>query len=157
MKRLGGSQIGDSPPAWDGGLRPRLLRYAALFALPAMALLAGCGGTDERESNPRPPAPINVAVIIGEDEVDVSPASFGAGPIILVASNQSRGSHRLTIDGPQVKQSVGPINPQDTARLQVTVRPGEYTVSADGSTGLRPGEMNVGPNRESAQNQLQTP
>ena len=88
---------------------------------------ADAAGTDERTSNLRPPAPINVSVEIGDDAVTASPSKFGAGPIELIASNQSSAAHTLTIDGPRVKQSVGPISPQDTATLKVTVSPARYT------------------------------
>ena len=132
---------------------------AVLAALIAGMLLVptGCGGDDERTSNLRPPTPINVAVTIQDDEVTASPGRIGAGPINLLASNQSSASHRLTIDGPQLKQSVGPINPKDTASLKVTVRPGEFTISTDGSSGPKPDTLTVGPKRPSSQNQLEQP
>jgi hypothetical protein len=119
--------------------------------------LGGCGGGDERTSSLRPPSTINVAVTIQDDEVTASPPKIGAGPINLLASNQSSASHRLTIDGPQLKQSIGPINPKDTADLKVTVRPGEYTITAEGSSGPKPETLTVGPKRPSAQNELELP
>src|SRR5688572_977954 len=110
---------------------------AALAALVALPLAAyGCGDTDERTSNLRPPTPINVSVKIGDDRVSASPTKFGAGPIVVIASNQSSASHTLTIEGPQLRQSLGPISPQDTATLKVTVAPGEHTLSAGGSQSL---------------------
>jgi hypothetical protein len=120
-------------------------------------LAGGCGGGKERASNLRPPPTINVAVEIGEERVSVSPRKIGAGPIQVIASNQSSASHRLTIDGPQVRQSVGPINPEDTATLRVTLQPGEYTVSADESSSVSPGRLRVGAKRPSGQNQLLLP
>ena len=56
-----------------------------------------------------------------------SPAEFGAGPITLLVANQSGASQTLTIDGPRLRRSVGPINPQDTATVGSRVEPGEYT------------------------------
>jgi hypothetical protein len=117
----------------------------------------GCGGGGERTNALRPPAPINVAVEIGDARVSASPRHFGAGPITIIASNQSGASRRLTIDGPRLRQSVGPINPQDTATLKVTVNPGSYTISADGTGGPKPATVTVGPKRPSAQNQLLLP
>jgi hypothetical protein len=125
----------------------------AMLSLPAF----GCGGNDERTNNLRPPAPINVSVEIGDDEISASPSQFGAGPIVLVVSNQSSASHTLTIEGPRVKQSVGPISPQDTAALKVTVGPGEHTLSIDDAPAVKPERLTVGPKRPSAQNQLQQP
>jgi hypothetical protein len=128
---------------------------AATVAL--LALAAGCGGSDSRSSTLRPPTPIDVAVKIDDDGVDVEPERFGAGPITIVASNQSGASLSVTIDGPRVKQSVGPINPEDTATLKVNVRPGEYAISADGSGAIKPAKVQVGPKRPSAQNKLLQP
>jgi hypothetical protein len=128
---------------------------AALLTLPLVAY--GCGNNDERTSNLRPPTPINVSVKIGDDRVSASPTKFGAGPIVLIASNQSSASHSLTIEGPQLKQSVGPINPQDTATLKVTVGPGEHTLSTEDAQGVEQASLNVGPKRPSAQNKLQQP
>jgi hypothetical protein len=128
---------------------------AASVVLPLAAY--GCGGNDERTSNLRPPTPINVSVRIGDDQISASPTKFGAGPIVVIASNQSSASHTLTIEGPRVKQSVGPISPQDTATLKVTVDTGEHTLSTDGSESVEPATLTVGTKRPSAQNKLQQP
>jgi hypothetical protein len=121
-------------------------------------VLSGCGGDDEgRASKLRPPSPIQISVVIGENSVSASPRKFGAGPISLLTSNQSRASHTLTISGPRLEQSVGPINPQDTALLRVTVQPGQYSLSADDSAVVRSARLTVGPKRPSAQNQLLQP
>jgi len=128
---------------------------AALVVLPLFSY--GCGGDDERTSNLRPPTPLNIAVKIGDDRVSASPTKFGAGPIVVIASNQSSASHTLAIEGPQLKQSVGPINPQDTATLKVSVDPGEYTLSTDGSASVEQATLTVGKKRPSAQNKLLQP
>jgi hypothetical protein len=128
---------------------------AGLFLLPLVAY--GCGSTDERTSNLRPPTPINVSVKIGDDAISASPNKFGAGPIVLITSNQSSAAHTLTIEGPRVKQSIGPISPQDTATLKVTVASGEQTLSTDDSQSVKPETLTVGPKRPSAQNKLQQP
>jgi hypothetical protein len=131
---------------------------AALFILAGLAFGAfGCGGTDERTNNLRPPTPINISVEIGDDQISASPSHFGAGPIVLVASNQSSASHTLTIEGPRLKQSVGPISPQDTATLKVTVAQGEHTLSTEDSEDVKPATLTVGAKRPSAQNKLQQP
>jgi len=83
------------------------------------------------------------------DEVEVELAVEDVGRTSL--------RYRLTIDGPTLKQTFGPINPQDTATLKVSVKPGEYTLSADGSSSITPARLTVGPKRPSAQNQLLQP
>jgi hypothetical protein len=138
------------------GARRRLPR-APLLVLSALALTLGaCGADEERESN-RPPVPINVSVQLGERKVTASPVRFGAGPITLLVANQSGASQTVTIDGPRVKQSLGPINPDDTATLKVTVEPGDYTLASAEASGLRPARLTVGPPRPSAQNTLLLP
>jgi hypothetical protein len=130
--------------------------------LPALALcafalaLTSCGNSDDRNAN-RPPVPINVSVQLGARKVTVSPDKFGAGPITLLLANQSGASQTVTVDGPRLRQSVGPINPEDTATLKVTVQPGEYTLAAAEAAGLRPARLTVGPKRPSAQNTLLLP
>jgi hypothetical protein len=135
--------------------RTNVVAVGAVFALSLGTY--GCGENEERTSNLRPPTPINISVKIGEEEISASPTSFGAGPIVLIASNQSTASHILTIEGPQLKQSVGPISPQDTATLKVTVAQGEHTISSEGSENVEPATVTVGAKRPSAQNKLQQP
>jgi hypothetical protein len=133
------------------------LRVALGAALAALALaLAACGSSDNRNAN-RPPVPINISVQIGTKKVTVSPAKFGAGPITMLVANQSGASQTLTLDGPRVRQSVGPINPEDTATLKVDVQPGDYTLAADETAGLQSTHLTVGPKRPSGQNTLLLP
>jgi hypothetical protein len=138
------------------GAQPGRLRAPALFLCACAITLGGCGGDDDRNAN-RPPVPINVSVQLGARKVTVSPAQFGAGPITLLLANQSGASQTVTIDGPRVRQSVGPINPEDTATLKVSVQPGEYTLAAAQAAGLRPAKLTVGPPRPSGQNTLLLP
>jgi hypothetical protein len=118
--------------------------------------LAACGSTG-RANHDRPPAPINVAAAIHESGIEVSPWLFGAGPIVITVSNQSRKPQRVTFAtaGREagITRSTTPIAPQGTARLSVDVSPGSYRLSVPGaSTRVR-----VGPSRPSAQNYLLQP
>ena len=133
----------------------RALATVVLLALAAVA--TGCGGDDEARSEQRPPVPINISVNLSAERVTASPDSFGAGPITLLVANQSGASQTLTIDGPRLRRSVGPINPQDTATVRLRVEPGEFTVSAAESAGLREATLRVGPERASAQDELLLP
>lgn len=135
---------------------------AATLVAHALAL-AGCGGSDEYANKPRPPAPINVTAAITDDRVEVSPSTFGAGPIILIIANQSAESHEITLETdepaegkPGIRQKTSPINPRGTAELQVDVPEGTYSVST-GSEDVRPAALDVGGTRESAQNDLLQP
>jgi hypothetical protein len=135
------------------------LMAATLAAL----ALAGCGSDPDYANDPRPPAPINVTAAITPEKITVSPLQFGAGPIVLIIANETQEPQRVTLEtdelaGSQggIKQSTSPINPDGTATLKVDVREGDYAVSVDGA-GIKPARVTVGPERESAQNDLLQP
>jgi hypothetical protein len=130
---------------------------AALVAVLAVLAIAGCGGDDEARSEQRPPVPINLSVVIGTEQVTVSPAKLGAGPVTLLISNQSGATQTLIAEGPRLRRSVGPIPPDDTATVKLTLTTGEYTIAAADSAGLDAARITVGPPRPSAQNELLLP
>ena len=133
-------------------------RYGlTLVAVLAAIAVSGCGGDDEARSEQRPPVPVNLSVQMGTEKVTVSPAETGAGPVTLLVANQSGASQNLTVDGPRVRRSIGPIPPDDTATVKLTLGTGEFTVAAEDSAGLDPATIKVGPPSESAQNQLLLP
>jgi hypothetical protein len=129
---------------------------ALVAALVALAV-AGCGGDDEARSQQRPPVPVNLSVQIGTERVTVSPSEVGAGPVTLLVANQSGASQTLTVDGPRLRRAVGPIPPDDTATVKLTMGTGEFTIGAEESAGLDPATIKVGPPRDSAQNELLLP
>jgi hypothetical protein len=128
----------------------------AVLAVMALAV-AGCGGDDEARSEQRPPVPINVSVQIGAERVTASPDEIGAGPVTLLVSNQSGAAQTLTVDGPRLRRAVGPIPPDDTATVKLTLGTGEFTIAAEDAAGLAPATIKVGPPRPSAQNDLLLP
>ena len=133
-----------------------------ITVLVAAALLTGCGGDDDDyANNPRPPAPINVTAAITEDGVTVSPEEFGAGPVVFIIANQTDDARRVTLEadtseGPGIKQTTSPINPDGTASLKVDMKEGAYEMRVDG-TKVEPAQVKVGEPRESAQNELLQP
>jgi hypothetical protein len=139
------------------------MRIGVLRALAAVAvaLLAaagtGCGSDDTARSEERPPVPINISINLDQKRITASPATFGAGPVTLLVANQSGAAQTLTIEGPRLRRSVGPINPQDTATVRLRLQQGENTVSAEESAGLREVTLEVGPPRTSGQNDLLLP
>jgi hypothetical protein len=127
------------------------------------SLFAGCGSEDDYANEPRPPAPINITAAISDEKISVSPRSFGAGPIVLIVSNQSEAAQQVTFEtqdtstgGPGIKQTTSPINPRGTATLNVDVTQGTYELSVEDS-GVQPAVVEVGAKRESAQNELLQP
>ncbi|HZO58358.1 MAG TPA: hypothetical protein VFB51_01580 [Solirubrobacterales bacterium] len=130
---------------------------AALVAVLAALAVAGCGGDDEARSEQRPPVPVNISVQIGTERVTASPNSIGAGPVTLLVSNQSGAAQTLTADGPRLRRAIGPIPPDDTATVKLTMGSGEFTIAAEESAGLDPATLTVGPPRDTAQNELLLP
>jgi hypothetical protein len=125
--------------------------------------MSGCGAESDYANDPRPATPINVTAAITRDRVTVSPARFGAGPVVIIIANETNRAHRITIETdelgastPGVKQSTAPINPQGTATLKLDLKRGRYTVSADGSS-IQGMPVRVGRDRKSSSGDLMTP
>ena len=134
------------------GARRRVI--AGLAAAFAAVGLAACGGEDDFENNPRPPAPIELIARIGPDEVVVSPSNVGAGLATITISNQSPDSTSLVLEGPTDEAS-NEILGGGTGSMKVALKEGEYEVT-DGEDS-RATELVVGPERESSQNDLLLP
>ncbi len=124
---------------------------------------AGCGGGGDYANQPRPATPINVTAAISTKKISISPKTFGAGPIVLIVSNQTGAAQTVTLqteelggDQPGLKQTTSPINPRGTATLKVDVREGTYEVST-GSRSVSPATVAVGAARKSAQDELLQP
>ena len=139
------------------------LRGVACLLVVGGLLVAGCGGGGNYKNEPRPPAPINVSAFVSPTRVSVSPARFGAGPIVVIVANQSNTSQEVTFqnDGAgsggaaAVRQSTL-ISPGATGTLKLDVQRGAYLVkTGDGS--IKPASVTVGARRRSAQNQLLQP
>jgi hypothetical protein len=135
----------------------------AAAALSAALLAAGCGDTEPRTNLPRPPAPVTLTAAIHDGLVQVSPARVGAGPIVLIVSNQTRRPQRVTFetdelggDRPGRIASTPVIAPQGTGRLMIDARSGRYAVHTRERT-IRAARVNVGPRRPSSQNDLLLP
>ena len=129
----------------------------------ATLVVAGCGGGSDYKNRPRPPTPINITASVSNAGIAVSPTSFGAGPIVLIVTNQTGASQEVTFESnelggskPGVTQTTEPINPRGTGQLQVNVTEGRYRVRA-ANADIAPATITVGPERQSAQNQLLQP
>ena len=124
--------------------------------------LAGCGGSDYANKE-RPPSPINVTAAIGSEKVSISPKTFGAGPLVLVVSNQSSRPQRVTFETDELggrtagrRASTRTIAPHATGRLTIDARSGSYAVHV-GDRSIRAAHVRVGPPRPSAQDRLLLP
>ena len=139
----------------------------------AAAAVAGCGSSSHFANQPRPPSPVNLTVYINDTRVSVSPGTLGAGPVVLLVTNQASNAESLTVlpagaSATQPLADTGPISPQATAQVTVNLNtPGDYTVAtapnssteaaAAAPTGIRPAVLHVGKARPGASNQLLAP
>jgi hypothetical protein len=124
--------------------------------------LAGCGDEDFA-NDPRPPTPVELSAVIRDDGVTLSPKTEGAGPLLITFSNQTDRAHTITVEGEDVIERTAPIQPQDTATIQKTLRPGSYEVRAGSSRAvdiedqIRPATLTIGPQRTGSSSDLLLP
>ncbi|HEX8053252.1 MAG TPA: hypothetical protein VF517_09680 [Thermoleophilaceae bacterium] len=123
--------------------------------------MSGCGDDDDFANDPRPPSPVQLSGVITNSDVSVEPRKIGAGPIILIVSNQTEQSHTVTLEGPSGSEEVGPINPLDTGRIQHNLEQGSYQIKAGSDKAvdeeIQPAVLSVGPKRESSSNSVLLP
>jgi hypothetical protein len=143
-----------------GRIRDAVLLFGAL---PLAGVVAGCGGGSDFKDNPRPPVPVQLSGVINDKEVSVEPTKLGAGPIVLLISNQTKESHTVTVEGgPHNRvEQVGPINPLDAGRIQETLEPGSYTIRAGSDKAaphpIKPATLKIGPQRKSSSGDVLLP
>ncbi|HEX8741715.1 MAG TPA: hypothetical protein VF712_01145 [Thermoleophilaceae bacterium] len=134
---------------------------ALLAALLGALVVSGCGDDDDFENKPRPPVPVQLSGVITDSEVSVEPRSIGAGPIVLIVSNQTEQAHTVTLDGPSGTEEVGPINPLDTGRIQHNLNQGTYEIRAGSDEAvdreITAAKLAVGPPRPSSSNDVLLP
>ncbi len=148
----------------------RTRTFATITA--AAVAVAGCRGGSQLVNEPRPPAPVNLAVYVNDSRISVSPDTVGAGQIIFIVTNQASRTESLTVhpsgNPNRALASTGPINPEATAQVTVDLQgPRDYTIAAgkDGTneaarataTPIEPGRLHVGRPRRSASNALLQP
>jgi hypothetical protein len=124
-----------------------------------VAFATSACGEDDFENNPRPPAAIELSALINESKVKVSPSTasdVGAGPATLTISNQSPDPTALVLEGPTDEAS-DEIPAGGTGSMQVALEEGDYIVTAGDESDPRQSTLEVGPERESSQNELLLP
>lgn len=137
-----------------------------------LVVASACGGGTHFANQPRPPAPVNLAVYVNDARVSISPDNVGAGELIFIVTNQASRTESLTIRPSSAPSrslaSTGPINPQSTAQVTVDLRgPRDYTLAAARAgasqaalarrSSIQPGKLHVGKRRASASNALLQP
>jgi hypothetical protein len=140
------------------------IRIGALASGVALAagLVAGCGGGKDFADKARPSAPLYLTGVINSSGVTVSPNRVGAGPVVIIVSNQTQAPHTLTLDGANITPvRGGSVGPADTGRIQTTLEPGTYTVKAGSMHAvkkeLQPARLVIGKPRPDSNNQVGLP
>jgi hypothetical protein len=126
-----------------------------LAVLGTALIAAGCGG-DDFKNDPRPPTPLEVTVEINNDAVQVSPGAFGAGLVNFVIANTSNDDAIFEVKGPVDAES-SPIPARGNTVFKLEMKSGRYEASAHDRDLIAPARIEVGPDRESAQNDLLLP
>jgi hypothetical protein len=136
------------------------MRTAVVVVAMAIAF-AGCGGGKDFANNPRPPVTLELTGVITKQKVTISPNKVGAGPVVITVSNQSGKARTLILEGNGIQESVGPINPLSTAKLQKTLKTGRYTVKAGSEAAtrklIRPAVLVIGKERASGSDKVLLP
>ncbi len=138
------------------GVRSRL---SASFAALCVAFAISACGEDDFPNEPRPPSPIALSAVITDTQIKVSPSTaeaVGAGLATFTISNQSTEPGALMLEGPSDAASAE-ILPGDTGEMQTELVEGDYVVSSGEDLNVRESALEVGPERESAQNELLLP
>jgi hypothetical protein len=133
---------------------------ACAVSLAVATGLAACGQEEDHANRERPAASINVTAAIIDGRIHVSPTRFGAGPIRLIVTNQTRSAQAVTIEtggnDPGITRTSDTITPSGTTTMEVDVPAGDYELSA-GNGAIEPAALKVGAPRPSAQDQLLQP
>ena len=126
----------------------------------AVVLLAGCGGEDFK-NEARAPIRLELSGVIQDDEVTVSPAKLGAGPVAITISNQTDSPHSITLEGASTVDRAGPVAPGDTATIQKTLEPGQLRgeggLDEGGDEEIRPAVLQIGKSRKNSNNDVLLP
>lgn len=138
-------------------------RRALLVGGVALSLAAAGCGDEDFANDPRPPTAVELSAVIHEDGVRLSPSHEGAGRVLITFANQTDRAHTITVEGEDVIERTAPIQPEDTATIQKTLRPGTYEVRAGSSRAvdiedqIRPATLTIGPERADSNNDLLLP
>ena len=134
----------------------RAVVIAGLFA----ALVGGCGDEDFK-NEPRAPVTVELTGVIQDDELTISPAQLGAGPVAISISNQTDEAQTITLEGERTVKRVGPVPPGDVAELRKSLEPGSYEVSAGSgkavAQGIKPAKLEIGKARKDSNDELLLP
>jgi len=133
-------------------------RKCATALLGVAALVASGCGAEDFPNDPRPAAAVELSARIDNSGIALAPGSTGAGLATITISNQSDEDVQLDFEGPsnESNRSTNPIPAGGVSALKLALEEGEYAIVPDVDS-IPPGELTVGPDRPSAQNDLLLP
>ena len=111
---------------------PAMRIRMGLVSIAVVLGVSACGSAGSpAASRPAPPNPIVVSAYVSSTQVRVSPARFGAGPVLLTVTNQSPHAVALRVlRGGHPLARTAPINPQGVTQLKVDLERGSYSLAA---------------------------
>ena len=131
-------------------------RVVAPLSALAVLMLAGCGGEDDFENEPRAALPVDLTASVSDKKVDVSPGEVGAGLVNFTIANQASDPVRFTLVGPTDEAS-NEIPPGTVASLKVNLEEGDYEAGAGEGSDIRADALSVGAERPTSQTELLQP
>ena len=126
-----------------------------ILAVALAALTLGACGRDDFENEPRPALPSEISVKIGDGKVVVSPSQFGAGLANFTVVNLGDTTTSLSVNGP-TEFETAEVAPGTNTIYKTEIDTGEYEATAT-SAEAAPFQFEVGPDNDSAQNDLLLP
>jgi len=105
----------------------------AVFLLPALVLLAGCGGSSNSSSSSKPSGGnVMHTIQISEKEYSLTPSTLTVskpGTYAFHVTNKGTTTHALEVEGNGVEERSGDIQAGSNATLNVTLRKnGSYEI-----------------------------
>lgn len=117
--------------------------------------MSACSSNESYKNIDKPPAVLTITVILSEDAIEASPNPFGAGPARFLLINQTGKKQIVTLSTDTIERKTT-VDQNQTANFKQTVEPGFLGISASDSAADTL-EINVGPERETAQQDLDQP
>ena len=141
----------------------RKCRAMLLAGGASLALVASGCGSEDFPNDARPPVTVFLSGVINEENVTLSPKRTGAGQVQITLANQTDRALTVTLEGDDVIERVGPVQPQDTVPIETTLEPGSYEIRAGSSRAvdiedqIAPATLEIGPERVSSGSDFMLP
>jgi uncharacterized cupredoxin-like copper-binding protein len=103
-----------------------------LIVLAAVALLAGCGASKEKNESAKPAGPVVKTVAISEREFSLTPSTVDVsktGTYAFKITNNGKITHSFEVEGNGVDQKTENIEPGESETLTVNLtKGGKYAI-----------------------------